>query len=95
MGMEKKHLAIIAMIGLGLVLGAAASASTSSTDDKCEKTEEAIRQQANISGALACFPSGVMDVNLSEKVEEDAELECVCRRSLNGSVDVWAISRTG
>jgi hypothetical protein len=85
---------LLALIGLiaGLSFGAAISASTKTTD-KCEKTEQAIREESNISGALACFQPGTIDVNLTEKVEQGAELECVCRRSLNGNVQLWAINR--
>jgi hypothetical protein len=89
--MNRRNLLLVTAVVIGLSLGVAASTSTKQ-EGKCEKTEESIRQEANLSGAVACFPPGVMDVNLSERVEEGSQLECVCRRSYRGNVQIWAIN---
>ncbi|QGA80113.1 hypothetical protein LC1Nh_0209 [Candidatus Nanohalobium constans] len=59
----------------------------------CEKTEAAIKQNTSLSGAIACFEPGTVEFNLSDKVEESAELKCVCRRSSEGEVQFWAINK--
>ncbi|MFB6100222.1 MAG: hypothetical protein ABEK16_03015 [Candidatus Nanohalobium sp.] len=66
---------------------------TESKESRCERTEEALREKANVSGALACFPPGVIDVNLTDRVEQGADLQCVCRQSVNGNVQIFAINR--
>lgn len=92
--MDNRNKVLIAAAFLGLVAGiSASSALTDNTVSECEKTEDAIKQQANVSGPVACFPPGVLDVNQSEEVEEGSELECVCRRSYNGEVQIWSINK--
>ena len=90
--MYRRNLLIILAVTIGLSVGYAASFSLD-TKGKCEKTEQTIKQNSNISGAYACFEPGVIEVNLSERVEENAQLECVCRRSINGNVVLEAITR--
>lgn len=90
--MDSKKILVIVAVFSGLAIGGVASMSFD-TRDKCEKTEQTIREESNVSGALACFQPGMIDVNLSERVEEGAELECVCRRSINGTVQLWPISK--
>lgn len=84
---------ILAAAILGLAVGAVASSAFDTPQSECDRTEESIRQQANISGAIACFEPGVIDINRSERVEEGSELQCVCRQSINGSVRIFAINR--
>jgi hypothetical protein len=91
--MKPRNLLLIAAILSGLFAGAAVSEMNSSVG-KCEQWERDAIQKENISGSLACFPPGVIAANQSEEVKEGSELECVCRRSLNGSLEVWAISRS-
>lgn len=92
--MEKKILVFAAAVLLGLSVGAISSATLDKdTKSQCERAEDAIKNQSDLSGAIACFEPGVVDVNLTEEVEEGAELECVCRRSNNGNVEFWAINR--
>jgi hypothetical protein len=90
--MRIKNLLIVLAVTVGLSIGYAASFSLDG-ENKCEKTEKTIKQKSNISGAYACFEPGVIEVNLSERVEENAQLECVCRRSINGNVVLEAITR--
>ncbi|MEF8847452.1 MAG: hypothetical protein V5A57_03440 [Candidatus Paceibacterota bacterium] len=90
--MDNKKLLIAAALASGLFVGVTASVSIDS-DDKCEKVEQQIRQETNLSGALACFQSGALEVNQSERVEKNANLECVCRRSSDAGVQIWAINR--
>jgi hypothetical protein len=88
----KRNILIVTAVLLGLVIGAAASSSTS-TQEHCERTELVIKEESNLSGALACFPPGVIEYDASERIEEGSELECVCRHSLEGNVRLFAINR--
>lgn len=87
-----RFLILVAVIA-GFSLGITASSLSQPRETKCEKTEQTIRENSNLSGALACFPPGVIDYNATEEVEEGAELECVCRRSVNAQVQLFAINR--
>ena len=82
---------ILAIIS-GLVVGISASVYADEGKSKCERTEETIKQDSNLSGAIACFEPGVIDVNRSEEVQEGSQLECVCRRSYKGNIQIWAIN---
>jgi hypothetical protein len=60
---------------------------------KCERVEEGVRNASNVTGAVACFPPGVIDVELDDVVENNTDVECVCRRSFEGSVQYWSFNR--
>jgi len=89
---ELKTLALVLAVTSGIIIGFASSSYLDEGKSKCEKTEETIRQDSNLSGAIACFEPGVISVNLSDRVEEGSELECVCRRSYKGNIQLWAIN---
>lgn len=78
---------------LGLVLGSATSELQKPKESYCDKTENAIRQNTSLEGAIACFEPGTVDFNLTEEVEQGSNLKCVCRRSFEGNVQYWAISK--
>ena len=82
---------ILAIIS-GLVVGISDSVYADEGKSKCERTEETIKQDSNLSGAIACFEPGVIDVNRSEEVQEGSQLECVCQRSYKGNIQIWAIN---
>ena len=84
---------VAAAIFLGLLVGVSASHMMPEKESECQRTEEAIVEEGNVSGAVACFPPGVLDVNQSEQIDEGSDLECVCRRSYMGNVQIWAINR--
>jgi len=85
---------LILAVLLGLAVGVFASLSYSDNSiSKCERTEKAIKNQGNVSGAVACFQPGVIDLNQTDRVQEGSELECVCRRSFENSIQFWAINK--
>jgi len=84
---------LIALLGIGI--GVAASyLNYDSQPTKCEEIEQQAKEQQQFNGTLACYPPGVIDVNISEDVEERAELDCVCRKEYNGSVQIFPILST-
>lgn len=85
---------IVLALLAGLLVGFISSEITAKDKmSKCEKTEEAIKNNSSIKGAIACFEPGVINVNQTDRVDQGAELECVCRRSYNGRVSIWAINK--
>ena len=88
-----KNLAIISVALIGLLVGFMASVNFDSSKAQCEKTEDEIRGETDVSGALACFEPGIISVNRSERVEEGSNLECVCRQSFEGNVWIFAINK--
>jgi hypothetical protein len=64
---------------LGLLMGVSASAMMQQDSSYCSSIEEDIRQNRSFNGSVACYPPGVLDANVSDRVEENTELRCVCR----------------
>jgi len=92
--MESFQKLLIAAVVIGLVSGMSISIYYSEDSaSKCEKTEKAIKNQSNVTGAVACFPPGVIDLNQTDRVQQGSNLECVCRRSFEGAVQLWAINK--
>ncbi len=91
---RKEVIILIALVGLGI--GVVASyLNYDSQPTKCEQIEQQAKEQQQFNGTLTCYPPGVIDVNISEDVEERAELDCVCRKEFNGSVQIFPILSTG
>ncbi len=89
----KREKAILIATVSGIFFGLIISSTIKNPQTECEKTEQTIRENSNLSGALACFPPGVIQYNATEEVDQRSELECICRRSLNGQVQLFAINR--
>lgn len=96
-----KKIAVLLLIGL---VGAAAGFALIQLADRdtgrgqtkyCKNVEEGIRQNQTFNGTISCYPPGVFEVNLSDKVEENTELRCVCRKSYRGKESFFAITSTG
>lgn len=68
---------------------------SSQTPTKCEEIEQQAKEQQQFNGSLTCYPPGVVDVNISEEVEERANLDCVCRKEYKGNVQLFPILSTG
>lgn len=93
--LEKKAYLFIATAVVGLLVGFGSSTMIDSSESKqgyCDRIESQVMEQRNISGTLACFPPGIVEVNLTEEVENNSELKCVCRHSYNGLVQMIPIS---
>jgi len=78
----------------GVAIGLAGSYLNYSQSTQCEEIEQQIKQQQKFNGSLACYPPGVLDVNVSDQVEERAKLDCVCRKVNNGNVQLFPIMST-
>lgn len=92
---EKKEYVFIVTALVGLLVGFGSSTMTDSpttNQSYCDKIESQVMEERNISGTLACFQPGIVQVNLSEEVENNSELKCVCRHSYNGFVQMIPIS---
>jgi hypothetical protein len=92
--MNRKKLLLTIAIVSGLLIGVSASPKVGEDrESKCEKVEEAMIEASNFSGAVACFPPGVLDVDLNDVVENKTTTECVCRRSFEGTVKYSSINK--
>lgn len=80
----KKIAAVLLSAVLGLSMGLAVSQGmdTPVQDEEtyCNSIESQVMEDKNISGTLACFEPGLVQVNLSDKVKNNSELKCVCRQ---------------
>lgn len=93
--MEQKAHLFIATALVGLLVGFGSSTMIDTSEDKksyCDRVESQVIEERNMSGTLACFPPGIVEVNLSEEVENNSDLKCVCRHSYNGVVQMIPIS---
>lgn len=92
----KKIAAIFLSAVLGLSLGLAVSqsmeAGTQNEQSYCNSIESQVMEERNISGTLACFEPGLVQVNLSEKVKNNSELRCVCRQEYGDLEQIIPIS---
>lgn len=92
----KKIAVVFLSVVLGLSFGFAVSQSmeTESQDKEsyCNSIESQVMEERNISGTLACFEPGLVQVNLSEKVKNNSELRCVCRQEYGDLEQIIPIS---
>mgnify|MGYP006875055718 CR=1 FL=1 len=87
--LQKRIAIVILAIVAGGALGGTASHQISGEkmDERqyCQTVEEGI--QSNMSqGFINCYPPGVLNVNLSQQVEENSQTRCTCRRKIGQSV---------
>lgn len=92
-GLDTRKIAIILLAGvLGLSTGFAASQLQDTKEPYCDRIESQVMEERNISGNLACFEPGLVQINLSEEVENNSELRCVCRHEYRGIEQLIPIS---
>lgn len=89
---ERELFILIAVIGVSI--GLSASYLVQGDSSNCKNIEKQIKEQQKFNGSLTCYPPGVLDVNISDKVEERANLDCVCRKVNNGNVHLFPILST-
>lgn len=87
--LQKRIAIVIVATVAGTALGgtAAHQISGDKMDERkyCQTVEEGI--QSNMSqGFINCYPPGVLNVNLSQQVEENSQTRCTCRRKIGQSV---------
>lgn len=92
---RRNILILIAAVGLATGVAVSYLNYSSHTPTKCEEIEKQAKEQQQFNGTLTCYPPGVIDVNISEKVKESADLDCVCKKTYNGSVQIFPILSTG
>ncbi len=81
------------VIVAGLITGIMASGMVDGEEaGKCSKIEQDIRSSQNFTGSVSCYPPGMMDVNISEEIDNRTELECVCKKVNNGNVQIFPIT---
>jgi hypothetical protein len=94
------HSSVVALLGVvsaGLVVGVLLSVQSTPVDSvsgECEALEQEIRANQSFNGSLQCYPPGVIDVNLSEEIDERTELQCVCRNVYRGEERVFPVTRS-
>ena len=91
----KKTATVLLVAVLGLSLGFTVSQGMESPqqgETYCNSIESKVVEERNISGTLACFEPDLVQVNLSEKVENNSELRCVCRQEYRGLEQIIPIS---
>lgn len=91
--MKQRDIFILIVLA-GMVIGLSASYLNYSQSTQCGEIEQQIKQQQKFNGSLACYPPGVLEVNISDQVEEKAKLDCVCRKVNNGNVQLFPIMST-
>lgn len=95
--METKIKSLITFAAVfGLVIGFASSSvldeKPESAQSYCDQVESDVKENQSLNGTLACFEPGLIEVNLSDKVEENSELKCVCRHEYRGTEQLIPIS---
>lgn len=92
--MDRKRVFVITVI-FGAILGFSSAYLNFSQPNQCDSIEQQIKQNQKFNGSLACYPPGVLEVNISDQLEEKAELQCVCRKINNGNIQLFPILSTG
>ncbi|QKQ98578.1 hypothetical protein GKQ38_03570 [Candidatus Nanohaloarchaea archaeon] len=92
----EKFMLITALIA-GIVAGGLSAELISGNSQEmkagyCDTLETNIMQNKSFKGTVDCFTPEQVETDLPEKVNESAELKCVCRKSYNGSVRWWNIA---
>lgn len=85
----KKEIIVIALIA-GLVVGGTSAKLLASDTEKeagyCESLEENIQQNQSFEGTVDCFTPDQIETDLPDRVNQSADLKCVCRKSYQGNV---------
>lgn len=76
--MKEKYLILIAAVGIALGLGASLF-TQSSGNSYCQSIEQDLQQNRSFNGSIACYPPGMLDANVSERVDKNTEHRCTCR----------------
>lgn len=75
----KMIIATAAVAGLTIGLIGSFAIADSSGSSYCDSIQQQIKANQSFNGSAACYPPGVIDVNISDKVDENTDLRCVCR----------------
>ncbi len=95
--MRSSVVALLGVLSAGLVVGVLLSVQSTPVDSvsgECEALEQEIKANQSFNGSLQCYPPGVIDVNLSEQIDQRTELQCVCRNVYRGEERVFPVTRS-
>ncbi|MFB6204400.1 MAG: hypothetical protein ABEJ75_02010 [Candidatus Nanohaloarchaea archaeon] len=86
-----RTMAVVAVIGL--VAGVATASFTMKDEQKYyNRVEDRIMQNKTFNGTVDCFSPREINVNVSEKVENAADVRAICRHSYRGNVQWFTIA---
>ena len=84
---RKLILAVVLGFALGLLIPMLVDEPVPQTEQTyCEGIEQEIENNQSFEGTVDCFEPSEVESKLPERVNQSAELRCVCRKSFNGSV---------
>ena len=95
--MRSSVVALLGVLSAGLVVGVLLSVQSTPFDSvsgECEALEQEIKANQSFNGSLQCYPPGVIDVNLTEQIDQRTELQCVCRNVYRGEERVFPVTRS-
>lgn len=95
--MRSSVAAVLGVVSAGLVVGVLLSVQSTPVDSvsgECEALEQEIKANQSFNGSLQCYPPGVIDLNLSEQIDQRTELQCVCRNVYRGEERVFPVTRS-
>lgn len=93
--MYSKNNVLLLLGALGLVTGMAVSSIAG--EDRgtyCQDIQNEIKENQSFQGSVACYPPGAINVNLSQKVEDNSELKCVCRMIDDSDTGIFPVVRS-
>lgn len=96
---DEYFLVIMAVAGLVIGLGAVQLVQNNSAQDQrnyCADVGDELERNGSFNGSVNCYPPGVLNVdgNVSGGVENNTNLQCVCRNSYEGREQIFSIRKT-
>jgi hypothetical protein len=96
---DKYFLAIMGVTGLLIGIGAVQlidNNSTNTQDNYCSRVGDTLEKNGSFNGSVNCYPPGVLNVgsNVTEDVENQTNLQCVCRNTFEDREHIFSIRRT-
>lgn len=77
----------------GFLLGIAVSSSYQGQNTGyCTTVEQQIKANQSFSGSVGCYKPGKIEANISEKVEQNADLRCVCRIIDSSGIRIFPVA---
>lgn len=84
------------MVISGFLIGLASFHVTQSGDQGryCDRIADNIRSNQSFNGTISCYPPNGFSINESGEVENQTDLQCICRRGFNGNEQIFTIRKT-
>ena len=80
---------VVALLGVFVGLGVS---SVGGDESYCNSIEQGIQENRSFNGSIGCYPPGVIDANLSDRVQNASELRCVCRVIDRNGVRIFPVA---